>query len=274
MKKLLFIFIGIILILSACSKTDTTNPVESLQSAGTVSETYDYQGTRYTLYFNASDYSDVPINTEVANTLIAAINGAQYILAYYEDVPDVTFIENLETQSESGQNAVSNLQFATFAQFYEHSNFGGNSFFFSNFSSFIEALVLPNGFICSEAHGISDLNFAPFPGGGSWDNKISSFKLFQDGATKAALDAAGYIDPGTHLEWWMHKHPNFSSSGCAAKKWVFTAPPPGTSKGPWEISNLAKERWGFLCAKMNDAISSTSFLPCQCTNIGACLTLD
>ena len=253
---------------TACNKNDigiTNDHNLDLKKRGTIAEEYVYHGVHYVLYFNDDDTSSTPNNTSTADSLINAIGSNPYILAYYEDYPDITYVEDLPSNTDPDTTlAQFSPNSCMFAEFFEHTNFQGSSFCVDNYFNVHDGLEVM-GQICSEIFAETNLANRPYSLSQSWNDRISSFKMYRDGASKTWYDNNGYSGNGTQVSFVLYRSAGLSNGGCEYKQWKMNLPGPGTTEGPWTVSNLKKERWGWICADLNDKVSSISLIPCKCT---------
>ncbi|MBK8953957.1 MAG: hypothetical protein IPM34_00165 [Saprospiraceae bacterium] len=249
-------------------KDTGSNPV--LQKRGTISEKYKFDGVLFVLYFNDNDTSSAPNNTSTADSLGAAIGDTEYNLAYYSDDPDVAYIEPVPNWNESDTTPEEITPVSCmFAEFYEHSNYGGSSFCVDSYFD-DHADILEYGVLCGEGYGEGNLQNRPYGLADNWNDKISSLKMFGGGASKAWYDSKGYTGNGTTVTFYLFRDSGYPTSGCKCKKWTKHLPPPGYSANDWDVPNLKKERWGFLCADLNDRVSSIAMIGCKCAVQEAC----
>lgn len=253
---------------TACNKSDTgivNDQNQNLQKRGTISEEYVYHGVHYILYFNDDDTSSTPNNTSTADSLINAIGSSPYVIAYYEDYPNITYVEDLPSDNDSDTTlAQISPNSCVYAEFFEHTNFQGSSFCVDNYFDRHEGLLVL-GNLCSEYIGESNLANRPYSLSQSWNDRISSFKMFRDGASKTWYDNNGYSGTGTSVTFALFRNSNYDVGGCKYTRWVMNLPSPGNTESAWTVSNLNKERWGFLCKDMNDKVSSIGMIPCKCS---------
>ena len=252
---------------TACNKNDigiTNDHNLDLKKRGTIAEEYVYHGVHYVLYFNDDDTSSTPNNNSTADSLINAIGSNPYILAYYEDYPDITYVEDLPSNTDP---ATTLAQFSPnscmFVEFFEDANFQGASFCVDNQFNVHDGLEVL-GTQCSELIGQTNLANRTYSLSQTWNDRISSFKLYRDGASKTWYDDHGYSGAGTNVRLYLFRNSNFDAGGCKFKYWEMRLPAAGTTEAAWTVSNLNKERWGFLCKDMNDRISSIALVPCKC----------
>ncbi len=237
----------------------------------TYTETYSINGQLYTLIF--PENSDTPLNTEVETQLIGAIGNSEYILAHYEETPNVTFIEPVPPASCPSTNEMQPppagspppAPTAIFLELFEHTNFQGRSFgyyhgpnYYNQFWQFKSCSWNGSFQYCSTAYGIQDLrDVLVFPSTDTWDDRISSFKIIRPSAS---------LHPSQYMLLKMHRDPGYSSSKCRLSQWRVA-----TTGNNYHVPNLSNEKWCFLGANMNDEISSISFSFCN-NGCNCCVT--
>lgn len=207
MKKYLFLVILLSgLLAPGCEKNDNHNSTIGRNPkfeprSSVVSETYYYDEKYYTLYFYDDDTTGIPLNTSTADSLIDEIGTNEFELNYYSNSEGICYIEALISGPEPDTSMSFSFPSAPcfLAEYFEHADFGGNSFCVDNYFNIHEVLS-EQGQICSEIIGESNLANRPFSGGGSWNDKISSFKMFRDGVSRQ-----WYIDNGYFGTNWKFR---------------------------------------------------------------------
>lgn len=236
-----------------------------MKSRGIISEEYVYHGVHYILYFNDNDTSSTPNNETTADSLIDALGSNEYTIAYYEDYPALTFIEDVTTGEESDSTLSAwSPNACLYVEYFADANFQGASFCVDNQFDIHEVLVANNA-ICAELIAESNLANRSYGQGQSWNDRISSIKIYRDGASKTSYDNAGFTGNGTMVTITLFRGANLPISFCDRTKWVMRLRGHGTTESAWEVPNLKKERWGFLCTNMNDKASSLAVSACKCS---------
>lgn len=253
--------------LTACNKSDTgiTNDQNiDLKKRGTISEEYVYHGVHYVLYFNDDDTSSTPNKTSTADSLINAIGSNEYVLRYDEDYNNITYIDDYSTGTGTDTTLA---QFSTnscmFDEFFEDANFQGASFCVDNQFNVHDGLEVL-GTICSELIGQTNLANRTYSLSQTWNDRISSLKLYRDGAPKTWYNNHGYSGTGTQVALYLFRNFGFDAEGFKCQTWTMLLPDPGNTESAWTVSNLNKQRWGFLYDDMNDKESSIALVPCKC----------
>lgn len=251
----------------------TQNP-KLVTRSSVVSETYYYDEKYYTLYFYDDDTTGLPLNTSTADSLIDQIGTKDFEINYYSNSEGICYIEDLISGPEPDTSTIFLFPSAPcfLAEYFEHADFGGNSFCVDNYFN-VHDVLTEQGQICSEIIGESNLANRPYSGGGSWNDKISSFKMFRDGFSRQWYIDNGYFGTNTGIRFSIHRDNNFSRGRCKNKHWTLVEPIHGGTTDPWLIPNLKSERWGFLCANLNDRVSSLAIGPCKCLYSG-CLMVS
>lgn len=265
------IFLSFLLIYFSCNKNDDRNDAvvkkdDKLQSrTGTVYETYYYDGNYYTLEFDEEDEEGegIPLNTETEDELKEAIGENEYMMVFNDAHPDTIFLYNQpETESDppDSTTAMAPSNDPPFATFYEHINYGGNSFEFTDFNYNKHWRG-----DCQFEYNIPNLQNCAMGMSGNWNDQISSFKMHQSGSTKDFYENGVFCGPLGHVTFCMFRNAGYrqTPSGCYLKMWVMH-PRCGYEDGDWSVPSLVKEKWGWLfCANMNDKISAISIDFCR-----------
>lgn len=266
--------VGLAFFITSCEKSvmDHSSSDPKLKQRTTiVYEHYKYQGVSYTLEFYEDDTTGVPINDEVEDDLIDAI-GANDVVFNYVEGSDTTYIVNDDEYNEWDQDDTTVIAAAPgdpiFATFYEHINYGGNSFTISQSNPAIEINHGSN--TCSKEFQLRGLDQ-------NWDDKISSMKFHQSGVVKAWYDAYGFTSnnksAGIQFAMFRARGCPINPGGCYIKTWLMR-PRPLVDDPDWAVPNLKKERWGAfwpICNDMNDKISSIGIKMCKTSDCsGTC----
>lgn len=101
---------------------------------------------------------------------------------------------------------------------FEDINFQGSSFCVDNQFNVHDGLVVL-GNLCSENIGQTNLANRPYSLSQSWNDRISSFKLYRDGSSKTWYDDHGYSGTGTRVVLYLFRNSGFETSGCKFKYW-------------------------------------------------------
>ncbi|MBK8298576.1 MAG: hypothetical protein IPK91_15120 [Saprospiraceae bacterium] len=238
----------------------------TLTPRSVIAEEYVYDGIHYILYFNAEDTSGVPNNTSTADSLIYAIGDSDIFIEYDYDYPDIIFINNIPTPEEidSTEGEAIPTGLCLYAQFYEHINFTGESFCVDPSPGFEADTEKKDEFnyVCSRAWGESDLGDRPYGMSGNWNDRISSFKLFKDGASKDKYNEFEFTGYHSSVKLTLYRDSYYSNGSNKYKTWTMHDMS-YLDEAPWEIPNLKKERWVWWSTNMNDSAGSISLIGCK-----------
>ncbi|MBK9107351.1 MAG: hypothetical protein IPM92_02950 [Saprospiraceae bacterium] len=272
MKKLLFLVFGIITIMPSCDKntnhlndlTDGKQIDLEMRSNDTIYETFYYDGVYYTLEFDSETEAEegVPFNSETEDALKDAIGENDIMKVLTDEHPDTIFLYNIpETESEpDSSTAMAPSNDPPFATFYEHIDYGGNSFEFTDYSYNKHWRG-----DCEFEFNIPNLENCALGMSSNWNDRISSFKMHQSGSTKDWMETNMFCGPLTQVAFIMFRNSGYrqTPSGCWIEMWVMH-PRCNYDDSDWAVPNLKKQKWGWLfCANMNDKISSISIDFCR-----------